>query len=365
MARSRTNFVAGLLDSSITNVATSMTSSASAGASGLPGLAAISTDTAVIVLDPDRVAGAPEVVYVTAHTGAANTATILRAQEGTTARAHNSGIKWVHSVTKADMENFGVTPSTVAVAAAAEGTSTSYARGDHTHGLSTAAPGTINPDDVAAAGVATSLARSDHTHAITAAAPGTTLNLATTNVEGVATSFARSDHVHTLLPSSTTADVATGAGSGGSASTISRGDHIHKTPANLPQGWLNEGKVTSPVTPITTSEVVLASCTATVAANRKIKASGTWRNVVSTVLGDVLGIRMYMDGVQVHEVLARCEDTAQGHNGGSFFGRADYVAGGSKVFEMRGIRLTGTGSFTVSATATGPILIEVEDVGGV
>lgn len=54
-------------------------------------------------------------------------------------------------------------------------------------------PGTIQPDDAASAGAANSFARSDHIHAITTAAPTT---IGTTNTEGAATSFARSDHVH-------------------------------------------------------------------------------------------------------------------------------------------------------------------------
>lgn len=59
-------------------------------------------DIGVIVLDPRGTAGAPEVVWVTAHTAAATTATITRAQEGTTARAHLLAVAWVHGPTIMD-----------------------------------------------------------------------------------------------------------------------------------------------------------------------------------------------------------------------------------------------------------------------
>lgn len=61
--------------------------------------------------------------------------------------------------------------------------------------LTTAAAGTIEPDDAAAAGAAASFSRSDHKHAIVAATAAT---IGSANTEGSATSFSRSDHVHAL-----------------------------------------------------------------------------------------------------------------------------------------------------------------------
>lgn len=61
--------------------------------------------------------------------------------------------------------------------------------------LTTAAAGTIQPDDTAATGTATSFARSDHKHSIVTDTP---VSVGTANSEGSATSFARSDHVHKL-----------------------------------------------------------------------------------------------------------------------------------------------------------------------
>lgn len=79
---------------------------------GLGGLAAIvSPDIAKIVLDPAGAAGNPEVVYVTAHTAAATTATISRAAEGSTARAHLVGTPWIVGPTSLDF-GWTSTPAT-------------------------------------------------------------------------------------------------------------------------------------------------------------------------------------------------------------------------------------------------------------
>lgn len=73
----------------------------SAGLANLPTVTA--GNHAVLVLDPLRAAGAPEIVIVTAHTAAATSATITRGAYGTTARAHNSGTLWIHGATIDDV----------------------------------------------------------------------------------------------------------------------------------------------------------------------------------------------------------------------------------------------------------------------
>lgn len=57
---------------------------------------------AAVVLDSTATGGAPEIVWVTAHTGGAATATIVRGQEGTTARAHSAGVTCIQGPTKFD-----------------------------------------------------------------------------------------------------------------------------------------------------------------------------------------------------------------------------------------------------------------------
>lgn len=70
---------------------------------GLANLPVVSSAHAVLVLDPLRVNGAPEIVVVTAHTASATSATITRGAYGTTARQHASGTVWVHAPTIDDV----------------------------------------------------------------------------------------------------------------------------------------------------------------------------------------------------------------------------------------------------------------------
>lgn len=93
MARIRTNNVFGTVsDNPLTSGATTLNSA------GLANLAVVSGgDEAIIVLDPNRIGGAPEIVVVTAHTGSATSATITRAQFGTSARGHAQGTEWEHA----------------------------------------------------------------------------------------------------------------------------------------------------------------------------------------------------------------------------------------------------------------------------
>jgi hypothetical protein len=91
MTRVRTDNVFGTTtDNPLTAGATTMNSA------GLANLAVVSSAEAIIILDPNRINGAPEHVVVTAHTGSATSATIVRGQFGTTARSHPQGTEWVH-----------------------------------------------------------------------------------------------------------------------------------------------------------------------------------------------------------------------------------------------------------------------------
>ena len=76
----------------------------------LAGLAAVdSTEHMALVLDPTGAGNGPEIVWVTAHTGSATTATIVRGREGTTGVSHSSVMTWVHVATNADYEQIGPT----------------------------------------------------------------------------------------------------------------------------------------------------------------------------------------------------------------------------------------------------------------
>ena len=75
-----------------------------------------------------------------------------------------------------------------------EGTSSAFARADHTHAIANGGtPSTITPDATANQGASTSMARSDHTHAIAADVP---VALGAAAAEGTSSAFARADHVH-------------------------------------------------------------------------------------------------------------------------------------------------------------------------
>lgn len=100
MARKYQPFINGLVsDNPLTNVATTLNSA------GLASLMAVSgSDTVTVVLDPDGTAGAPEIVYITAHSASATSATIARGQEGTVARQHLQNTVWRHVVTDVDFK---------------------------------------------------------------------------------------------------------------------------------------------------------------------------------------------------------------------------------------------------------------------
>lgn len=71
--------------------------------------AVTSSQYAAIVLDP--LSTNPEIVWVTAHTASATSATIVRGREGTSARQHNVGTRWSHAPTLYDFD-YGKTPLT-------------------------------------------------------------------------------------------------------------------------------------------------------------------------------------------------------------------------------------------------------------
>ncbi len=99
--RLRTNLAAGALSASLSNSDTTMSSA------GLADLGVVdSTNHAAVILFLADGAGritSKEIVWVTAHTAAATTATISRGQEGTTGIAWASSATWVHAPTSSDI----------------------------------------------------------------------------------------------------------------------------------------------------------------------------------------------------------------------------------------------------------------------
>lgn len=97
--RYRQNFIGGLIDTS--DLSASGTTMNSAGLASVT-TAITSTNHMPITLDPDGIYGAPEIAYITALTVGATSCTLLRGQEGTTARQHLMDTPWVHAPTKRD-----------------------------------------------------------------------------------------------------------------------------------------------------------------------------------------------------------------------------------------------------------------------
>lgn len=106
MAAIYTNFFNGTVaDNPLSSGATTMTCTA------LNNLQTItSPDYCWLTIDPGSINGAPEIVKVTAHTNGTNTATIVRAQQGTSARTHQNGERIVMSYTEYDIEAITTTP---------------------------------------------------------------------------------------------------------------------------------------------------------------------------------------------------------------------------------------------------------------
>lgn len=101
--RRRYNFISGIIDDNpLSNSATTLNSTELA---GLPAVG--SSEHVALVLDPTGVGNGPEIVWVTAHTGSATSATIVRAREGTSAVEHASTIAWAHVATAADFGTIG------------------------------------------------------------------------------------------------------------------------------------------------------------------------------------------------------------------------------------------------------------------
>ena len=98
MARLRFSSLSGVLDADIDGSNVTLSSPDFA---DLPAVA--SPDYLPLILDPDRAAGAPEIVYVTAHTAAATTVTVTRGREqahgAPAGRSHDSGTTWNHGPT--------------------------------------------------------------------------------------------------------------------------------------------------------------------------------------------------------------------------------------------------------------------------
>lgn len=111
MNRLRVNFVGGMIeDDPLSLIATTLTSQALA---ALPQVVA-GQEYITIILDSDGQYGEPEIVWITEHATLADTATIEREKEGSTAREHNSDTYWIHAPTADDWNRLIINTDTPA-----------------------------------------------------------------------------------------------------------------------------------------------------------------------------------------------------------------------------------------------------------
>lgn len=356
MARLHSNFQSGLLSVGVGAADTAISSAAFA---SLPVVAI--PDTLAVVLDPRAVGGAPEIVTVTAHTASATSVTVTRGQEGTSARSHLSSTTWVHAVSKADIENFGVTPSSIDPDdVAAEGTSTGYARGDHVHSILAGPPTTIVPDDVVAEGDSGAFARANHVHGVAADIP---VSVGTALAEGASTSFARANHVH---------DVGAGAVGTGqlvdaavtTAKIVDDAVTAAKLAPALPLGEVGYARDEDGTGGIVGSEVTVVSVAVSVVSGRKYRISGGIRSISTTANAVILSLRLKADSTQLTERVSPTHDDAgSGVNGMEISTRFQAASTALVTFSMVAIRAAGTGTLSITAAPTLPSELLVEDIG--
>lgn len=101
--RVRANFFGGLIEDNPLLIGATTVNSADLG--GIPVIG--STQHFPIILDPDGIAGSPEIAYVTSHTSGSTSPTIVRGREGTNAREHLRDVPWMHGPTIKDFDASG------------------------------------------------------------------------------------------------------------------------------------------------------------------------------------------------------------------------------------------------------------------
>lgn len=100
MARLRFNFMDGTIGNNPLDIDDDILSSD--GLIDFPALT--SPDYAVLILDPTRVIGEPEIIYIIDHDEDSPTALVMRGQEESVAREHTQGVRWVHGAVAKDFE---------------------------------------------------------------------------------------------------------------------------------------------------------------------------------------------------------------------------------------------------------------------
>ncbi len=302
MASLHRNFLSG----TITNnplVVGSLTAN-SASFANLP--AVVSPDYMWLVLDPTAVAGAPEIVQVTAHVAATSVLTIVRAQQSTVARQHLVNTIWRAVFTQTDSESSLLAKSDVAT-------------GDLLYASSATATARL------AVGAATAVLHGGSTPSYSQIVAGDIASDAVTTVK--------------ILDANVTQA---------------------KLAGNLPRGIVGEARGTTQQTGITTTPTDLTGMTVTftAVAGRKYKVSFDVPVLQVTTAANVI-IRLLEGGVEVHR---RTMTLAVSDQAGMVLVCMVTPAAGSVTYKLDA--QTTAGTLTARPNLSIAMNLIVEDVGG-
>lgn len=210
----------------------------------------------------------------------------------------------------AQVSNFGsVTAQTSYGASSANGTSTNYARADHTHGtpsLTSVTPTTLAVGGAAAVGTGTAPAREDHSHGMPAF--GTVTGQTTygaSSGNGSASTIARSDHTHGTpsLSSNVATNITATSAANGTGTAPAKDDHVHGfTPGNFAISAfgqasasvnLNSNNIINLATPVNASDAATKQYVDDVAQGLHVHASvnaATTANLTATYSNGSSGV---------------------------------------------------------------------------
>ena len=134
--------------------------------------------------------------------------------------------------------------------------------------------------------------------------------------------------------------------------------------ADFPRGELGYAERTTSAGPVTASVGLGLSVSATVVANRRIRISCFVSNVSSTVVGDVFNMAIKESAVYLTQANISIATAGLGQTG-AMCARTYVPAAGARTWSVDAARIAGSGSGTFTASATAPMFLQVEDVGGV
>jgi hypothetical protein len=190
----------------------------------------------------------------------------------------------------------------------------------------------IDPDDAQAAGASGRFADAAHQHRFTTVAPSA-LTKTSSNTEGSSGDFVRADHGH-----STSA---------------------------LPWGLLAApgSRTTNTASTSGTGELdVAVDVAATTTSGRYITLVFNCVRATGTVQQDIFSLRLKESGTQVASVQSQVHEVTA-HLDGFHFSHTYIPTAGSRTFEAFLVRISGTGTALIEASATSPCTLSVFDSG--